>query len=313
MKRFLNIFKKKEKKEIKKSIGKLFKPSSSVKPTNSPPNTPNNSSNSDEKITNVAIVEKLTDKLVEKLADKLADRKKSILIGLNYPGSHFSLNGCVNDVKNGDTFLKGHGYESRFLADEDVSTKYDVLEALEELKNSDSKFVFFHYSGHGTQVDDKDKDELDGFDETVYSKDGHLITDDEINSKLAEFPVDKNVFLVFDCCHSGTIADLPYIAISYDSGVKEEKVKKPIKAKVICLSGCRDSGVSADISEKGLSYGALSSTFYSTLRKNEADKKVVSWKDLYQTILIDMNKKHYSQIPQLTASHPSLFDLPVQF
>jgi hypothetical protein len=327
MKRIFKFLEKKEKKEKKggkdkkdikkkpRAIGKISdlfnigakptkptKPAKPVKPvkvseTDTPQNTPQNSNSSEEK---------------GKIESKDVG-KKGILIGLNYPNSHYSLNGCVNDVKNGDTFLKAHGYESRFLADEDVSDRYDVLEALEELKNSNSKFLFFHYSGHGTQVDDKDKDELDGKDETVYSKNGHMITDDEINAKLAQFSADKVVVLVFDCCHSGTIADLPYIATAYDPGVKVEKVKKDIKAKVICVSGCRDSQTSADITERGLSYGALSSTLYSILRKNEAEKKVVTWRQLYDILLVEMTKKRYAQIPQLTASDASLFNQPVQF
>ena len=164
------------------------------------------------------------------VSKKEIGNKSGILIGLNYPNSFYSLNGCVNDVKNGDSYLKTHGYDSKFLDDSGVTNSYNVLEALEELGSNDSKYVFFHYSGHGTQQVDKDGDEVDGMDEVVYSIGGKLITDDEINKTLSSFPEDKIVFLIFDCCHSGTIADLPYISSPY--GYSLEKVPKFIKAKM---------------------------------------------------------------------------------
>ena len=97
--------------------------------------------------------------------------KKAILVGLNYPRSHYQLNGCINDVKNGGKYLNGHGYETKILEDKDISRKYNIIEALNELKNSSQKTVFFHYSGHGTQQKDLNGDEKDGYDEVIFSKD----------------------------------------------------------------------------------------------------------------------------------------------
>ncbi len=113
------------------------------------------------------------------------------------------------------------------------------------------------------------------------------------------------MFLIFDCCHSGTICDLPYIATN-TGGFKTEKVMKPVKAKVICISGCMDSQTSADVTNFGMSYGALSHTLYTVMRKNKGKK--ITWRKLYDETRIEMAKKRYSQIPQLTASDPKLFD-----
>lgn len=249
--------------------------------------------------------EKKDGKEVSRVVPKLNfNSKTAILIGLNYPGSRFTLRGCINDVKNGENLLIKNGYITNLLTDSEISSQFDVLEALNELKKCKSQTVFFHYSGHGTQVADKDGDELDGKDEALYSKNGHLITDDEINSLLALYPEDKTVFLVFDCCHSGTIVDLPYIATI--GGYKEENVKKSVKANVICISGCKDPQTSADVTERGLSYGALSATLYTLLRKY--DGKEITWKKLYEQLVLEMSKKKYDQIPQLTASDPKLFD-----
>ena len=237
--------------------------------------------------------------------------KSAILIGLNYPNSHYTLKGCINDVKNGQKFLIKKGYKCKLLQDKDITEKYNVLEALTELKNSKDKVVFFHYSGHGTQVRDNNGDESDGKDEAIYSKNGKIITDDEINFVLNEFKEDKTLFLIFDCCHSGTIADLPYIAT--ENNFKLEFVEKHVKAKMVCISGCKDPQTSADVTDKGVSYGALSATLYDILRKTERRKKEITWRQLYIELLSEMKKKKYSQIPQLTASDPAIFDEKINF
>jgi len=241
----------------------------------------------------------------EKVVNPL-EKKSAILIGLNYPNSHYTLKGCVNDVKNGDIYLKKHGYQSKFLEDKDIDLYYNAIEALQELRDSESQTVFFHYSGHGTQVKDTDGDEADGKDEALYSKNGKLITDDEINAVLQTYPKNKTVFLVFDCCHSGTIADLPYIAT--DEGVKLEFVQKFVEANIICLSGCKDDQTSADVTEENVSYGALSATLYNILRNADKNKTQFTWRQLYKQLVLEMKYKNYTQIPQLSASDPSIFD-----
>merc|ERR1712039_772793 len=72
-----------------------------------------------------------------------------------------------------------------------------------------------HYSGHGASVRDDDGDEPDGKDECLcpvdYNEAG-LIRDDE-TFKCLVAPLQEGAFLtcVLDCCHSGTILDLPYV------------------------------------------------------------------------------------------------------
>ena len=232
--------------------------------------------------------------------------KNAILIGLNYPGTRYALKGCVNDVKNGDKFLKDHRYKTKVLTDKDVSQKYNILENLSELGKSKEKRLFFHYSGHGTQTLDKNGDESDGLDEAIFSSNGLIIVDDQINETLTHFPVDKTVILLFDCCHSGSIADLPYTLTPV--GYLTEKVVKNVNTKVICISGCKDPQTSADITQGGISYGALSQTLYSLLRKN----KKRTWRQFYTELLYEMQRKGYQQIPLISASNPSIFDEEIQ-
>lgn len=246
-----------------------------------------------------------------KVKEEEPNNKKAILIGLNYENSYYSLKGCANDVINGSKFLKAHGYEVHTLFDKDLSEEYNVLEALKELVTSHKKNLFFHYSGHGTQSKDTDGDEIDGYDEVLYSKGDTLITDDQINEMLTKFPKDKVVILVFDCCHSGSIADLPYILSLFPNKYIEEKVKKPVAARVLCISGCKDFQTSADISSMGVSYGALSETVFNLLKK--AEKKGDTWRDFYIDLVYEMHNKRYEQVPMISASDPSIFEEKISF
>ncbi|HKQ79233.1 MAG TPA: caspase family protein [Blastocatellia bacterium] len=71
--------------------------------------------------------------------------------------------------------------------------------------------IFFLYSGHGSQVKDKNNDEQDGYDDTLFAYDGNPengekeILDDEIEVFIRQLS-GRRAVLVFDSCHSGTIS-----------------------------------------------------------------------------------------------------------
>lgn len=74
--------------------------------------------------------------------------------------------------------------------------------------------LFMHYSGHGGSMRDDDNDEEDGMDETLvpvdYQSKGQIRDDDLFDLLVSRVPPDCNLTVVMDCCHSGTILDLPY-------------------------------------------------------------------------------------------------------
>jgi len=73
------------------------------------------------------------------------------------------------------------------------------------------------YSGHGTKLRDDDfGEEDDGHDEALvpvdYQETGQMIRDDDLYEILIEDLADGvHMVSLMDCCHSGTILDLPYI------------------------------------------------------------------------------------------------------
>lgn len=153
-------------------------------------------------------------------------RKKAVLIGVNYFGTSAELRGCINDVHNLKDFICRHyGFSTQsmvILTDDQqdpsrIPTRANILQAMSWLvcdaKPNDS--LFFHFSGHGSQVEDLDGDEEDGSDETICPVDFEVagqIVDDEMNALMVRpLPQGCRLTAIFDCCHSGTALDLPYL------------------------------------------------------------------------------------------------------
>ena len=144
--------------------------------------------------------------------------KKALLIGINYldsPGN--ILNGCINDVINmRNMLIDAYGYDSTnitVLREDTVNkpTRTNIINNLTSIIAQSSKLteIWIHYSGHGSQINDANRDETDNLDEIIvpldYAENG-VITDDII------FNIIKNskcpTILIFDSCNSGTICDL---------------------------------------------------------------------------------------------------------
>lgn len=155
-------------------------------------------------------------------------RKKALLVGINYRGTSAALKGCVRDV----TFVH-HLLVSKFgfhtkdfvvLTDENsgipgvrkgMPNRRTILDSLrwlvQDSRPGDS--LWFSFSGHGSQVVDKNGDESDGYDETIlpvdYKRAGHII-DDEMYDIVRRITRGARLTVLLDACHSGTGLDLPY-------------------------------------------------------------------------------------------------------
>ena len=144
-----------------------------------------------------------------------APRKKALIVGINkyrIPGN--DLNGCVNDAEIMYNLLttqfKFDPTNVRVLVDE-RATKRGILERLEWLltgyKLGDE--LIFYYSGHGSQVRDRNGDELeDQLDEILCPYDlnwDDLLTDDYLGALFKQIPKGVYLSMVCDSCHSGTM------------------------------------------------------------------------------------------------------------
>jgi len=86
------------------------------------------------------------------------------------------------------------------------------------------------------------------------------------------------------------------------NGVTNEETiqKRKHNAEVIQFSGCKDSQTSADVKINNISTGAMSYAIITALSQN----RQFSYADLLTEIRSIMKKKGFSQIPQLSTSHP---------
>ncbi|KAG5518068.1 hypothetical protein PMAC_003254 [Pneumocystis sp. 'macacae'] len=165
-------------------------------------------------------------------------KKKALFIGINYFGTPRQLSGCINDVHNISQFIQeryGYHIDNIVILTDDqtnprgIPTKKNIIDAMQWLvkdaKPNDS--FFFHYSGHGGQVDDMDNDEEDGSDEVIYPVDSNYagyITDDIMHNILVKpLPPGCRLTAIFDCCHSGSILDLPF-TYSTEGKLKEQNL-----------------------------------------------------------------------------------------
>lgn len=151
--------------------------------------------------------------------------KRALMIGINYVGAKQGvLSGCHNDVKNMKEYLCDiHGFDDAnitLLLDDGEHThptKANILEAMQTLvaETDEGDTVFFHYSGHGSKQRDTSGDEADGYDETLvpvdYESAGMIVDDDLLTNLVCLLPKGVYMTAMMDCCHSGTVFDLPYV------------------------------------------------------------------------------------------------------
>jgi hypothetical protein len=141
--------------------------------------------------------------------------KKALLVGINrYPDPGNELKGCVNDVRQmAETLKSRYGFPGdgnmRILTDARATTKA-ILDGLAWLAAgaSPGDSLVFHYSGHGSQVPDRNGDETtDRLDEILCPYDldwDHPLTDDDLAAACAGVPQGALLTVILDCCHSGT-------------------------------------------------------------------------------------------------------------
>ncbi len=167
---------------------------------------------------------------------------KALIIGINdYVGTDFDLNAAVPDAHLVRRFLletsRFKADEIRMLLDEDA-TQRNILETMLNWLVSGTQSgddVFMYYSGHGYFIPDKDGDEEDGRDEVLVSHENAAISDDVLGEML-KLLADRNVTMIIDSCHSGTISRSANLGVITDGGDKV-RVGKQVHA-----SGASGSG-----------------------------------------------------------------------
>lgn len=64
--------------------------------------------------------------------------------------------------------------------------------------------LFFAFSGRGTQREDTNGDEFDGWDQAICALGGHILVDDLYELLVENVPKDARLTSLIDACRSGT-------------------------------------------------------------------------------------------------------------
>lgn len=102
------------------------------------------------------------------------------------------------------------------------ATGHNILAAMDWLVSEPDTQCFLHYSGHGGQVKDPDGDRDSGYDDTIvpidYQEMGQLDSDTLHRHLVSKLHPNSSLFVVFDCCHSGSAIELPFVYRSDSDG-----------------------------------------------------------------------------------------------
>lgn len=261
--------------------------------------------------------------------------KRALLVGINYVGTSYRLNGCINDINNMRAFLSTIGYTNFIKYTDETTnsklspTRNNILigfqNLLKDVKAGDE--LWFHYSGHGTLQRDIDGDEISGYDSCICPLDFNnngLITDDIIRENLAvKVPVGVKLIIVLDACHSGTGSDLRFkcddssylkknLKLSKAFNQRDWVIKQTVtelqkysltNGNVFLISGCTDKQTSSDAFIQNKWAGALTYGLLYLLRSNPN----YTWNIFLKDLNCFLKVSGYTQKPVLSCGNTQTF------
>ncbi len=239
-----------------------------------------------------------------------------LIIGIDYRNTEYNLDGCQYDAyKIQNLLINNLNYNPNnmlmLVEDDDNRDRHptfiNIINSLTKLiikmRNKEIDNCFIYYSGHGTYILDNNNDELDKQDEAIVPLDVNergFITDDILHSYMKYIPEDCKCFILFDCCHSGTLLDLQYRYEGNNFIIKKENNKSKIKGNIIMISGCQDDEVSITTKIHNQYQGILTKVFIDVLEKKDYK---ISYFELVSEMRKLLKKEGYTQYPQLTSNN----------
>lgn len=255
--------------------------------------------------------------------------KRALLVGLNsYPDPENTLHGCLNDVRAVRALLQEHygfqaGHDVRLLTDADATTRA-ITSGLRWLVADarDGDVLVFHYSGHGSQVRDRDGDEVsDGLDEILCPYDldwDRPLRDDDLYEIVKGLPRGAALTVILDCCHAGTglreaPAPVPNWPVAAWPSERSKCIEPPLRLQrarrpvhrfgqsaagsgALLIAACRDDQSSADAFIHGDYHGAL--TYY-LCEAIAAGGYAGTYDAVIREVRRQLRLNRFDQVPQL--------------
>ena len=261
-------------------------------------------------------------------------KKQALLVGINKYLNGNDLQGCINDVTNVRNVLKTYfGFVNnniRVLTDERATKENILLRLRKMVDESDTgDSLIFHFSGHGSQIRDRENDELkDHLDELIcpfdMNWDDGFITDDMLSEILSHLKKGVKMEIILDSCHSGTgtreitpgnvhceakpvvknrlLKPPADIECRHQGDEDKLKPKRSFRADPgiilnhILWAGCKDSQTSSDAEIGGNFNGAFSYYFCKHIRDTRGN---ITRESLISGIRDSLRFNNFDQVPQL--------------
>lgn len=271
--------------------------------------------------------------------------KKALLIGINYIGTKNELGGCINDTNNIEKFI----IDNCDYKKENITKITDKTEIKPTRKNIEESILllakdvvsgdtlFLYYSGHGSQVSVKDKEDESSDESSDESKgeSNGILTGDRDDDVLVPIDYKKNGFIrdawlyeklanvlpkgvtlwsFADCCHSGTMLNLEYNLIyqrQKNNKKDEYKTEDWLDQYTLFLINKSKKKIETEADVYMFSgcldsqtsadtgeQGAFTGSFLETLKScNYKERKII---DILKEIDCRLNIDGFTQIPQLS-------------
>jgi len=239
-------------------------------------NTPTSESNNDNQEQEIPTV-------IERncMFSNINHKKKALIIGINYivnTSENDNLNGCVNDMVNILSFLKEKCFfvnDQIKLLENGLATKTSIIDNIKELVDYSNLYhnseLWFSYSGHGTSkhsfFEEDNKSEV--ICPSDYQTSGFIDDTWLKHNFICKLHPSTKLFVLMDCCNSGSNMNLPYCYKNEEETEREYKIENEL-CNVIKISGCRDDQTSADYFDRSESewQGALTNEFLKSEHNN---------------------------------------------
>lgn len=270
------------------------------------------------------------------------NEKRALLIAIgNYKNSSYwkTLEGAGNDMRLMKTVLLDQKFpEANIISlSNENATKIRIISALENLTKSaqEGDIIVIHFSGHGIQTADLNKDEKDHYDECLVPydtpaktardyTDNALIKDDIIGQWIEKLraKVKKNgqILLILDACHTGTASkgdnyvseeSLNYTASPYPDPAQNTSLnsyrlklfKNENSGRFVFIAASADKQVSHQISpDQKEIFGILT---YGLFKAFQKIRPGTSYRDLFYS-MISVVQNNLRQTPNIEGDISSL-------
>lgn len=240
----------------------------------------------------------------------------ALLFAINdYPGSANDLSCCVADLELSSSRLGALGFQIRAFRDSEATRgqfREQLTYAFTHAVAGD--YIWIDYSGHGSNVPDRNGDEPDGRDETLYLYDGNFL-DDETDALCKLIPEGVTVVFFLDSCFSGSATRLAggdvsrrirYMPPEHPVGnFKRVKRAIPPDYNRIVISACLEN----ESAEEGMigetCNGVAHAYLWATYKPGE------TWDEWFKRLRMYVPNKNFSQTPTLEIAESRLSEVAI--